>query len=225
MPELKNISKFYGPLKVFDNFSISFSENHVNCILGPSGCGKTTLLNIIAGLLDPDSGETSGIKMDKISYVFQEPRLLPWKTVKGNIEFTLREKVPPQIIDDLIKKYISLVELEGYENYLPDQLSGGMKQRVSLARAFSFPSEIILMDEPFKGLDYKLKQSLQKSFLELWKNDKRTVIYVTHDVDEAIELGEIIFLFSKQPVKILKKFNNTELKNNITKQMVIDLME
>ena len=119
-----------------------------------------------------------------------------------------------------------LVKLDEYGDYFPGQLSGGMNQRVSLARAFSFPSEIILMDEPFKGLDYKLKQSLQNSFLELWQSDKRTVIYVTHDVDEAIELGENIFLFSKHPVKILKTIPENQIrKNGNIKQMIIDLME
>ena len=226
MAELKNISKHYGNLQVFNNFSIKFNKNKINCILGPSGCGKTTLLNIIAGLLNPDSGEISEINRDKISYVFQEPRLLPWKTVQGNIEFTLNEKIPGDKINELIDKYVKLVELDGYEKYYPGQLSNGMKQRVSLARAFSFPSELILMDEPFTGLDYKLKLSLINSFLELWKKDQRTVIYVTHDVDEAIELGDKIFLFSKQPVKILMTVNRKELIENAKiKKMIIDLME
>jgi NitT/TauT family transport system ATP-binding protein len=226
MHELKNITKYYGTLKVFDDFSISFSKNQINSILGPSGCGKTTLLNIIAGLVVPDSGEVSEFNRNKISYVFQEPRLLPWKTVSENIAFTLYEKVPQDEIPGLTQKYVELVELKGYEKYFPGQLSGGMKQRVSLARAFSFPSELILMDEPFKGLDYKLKQSLQLSFLELWKNDKRTIIYVTHDVDEAIELGQEIFLFSKQPVKVIKTINKKEiLENGKTKKMIIDLMD
>ncbi len=116
--------------------------------------------------------------------------------------------------------------MDGYGDFFPGQLSGGMNQRVSLARAFSFPSEIILMDEPFKGLDYKLKQNLQNAFLELWQRDNRTVIYVTHDVDEAIELGEIIFLFSRQPIKILKTFEKNQImENGRIKQMIIDLME
>ena len=226
MFELKNICKSFGSLKVFDDFNINFNKNIINCILGPSGCGKTTLLNIIAGLMLPDSGEISGINLDKISCVFQEPRLLPWKTARKNIEFTLRDKYTQNEVMEVVDKYIKLVQLDGYGDYYPGQLSGGMNQRVSLARAFSFPSEIILMDEPFKGLDYKLKQSLQNSFLELWQSDKRTVIYVTHDVDEAIELGENIFLFSKSPVKIVKTFpKNRIVENGKLKQMIIDLME
>jgi NitT/TauT family transport system ATP-binding protein len=226
MFELKNIYKSYDSLMVFDDFSIIFKKNKINCILGPSGCGKTTLLNIIAGLVSPDSGEISGIDRDKISCVFQEPRLLPWKTARKNIAFTLRDKLTPNEVGDLVEKYIKLVRLDDYGDYFPGQLSGGMNQRVSLARAFSFPSEIILMDEPFKGLDYKLKQSLQNSFLELWKSDKRTVIYVTHDVDEAIELGETIFLFSKHPVRILKTFDKNQIQaNGKIKQVIIDLME
>lgn len=226
MFKLNNIYKSYGSLKVFDDFSIQFNTNQINCILGPSGCGKTTLLNIIAGLIIPDSGRIEGINRDRISYVFQEPRLLPWKTIRENIEFALREKIPKETLHELIKKYIKLVELDGFEDYYPAQLSGGMKQRVSLARAFSFPSDIILMDEPFKGLDYKLKQSLQISFLDLWESDRRTVIYVTHDIDEAIELGQEIFIFSKQPVRILKTFRKSDfIKNDKNKLMIIDLME
>ena len=226
MFELKNIYKSFGSLRVFDDFSINFNKNIINCILGPSGCGKTTLLNIIAGLMIPDSGDISGINLDKISCVFQEPRLLPWKTARKNIEFTLRDKYTQNKVMEVVDKYIKLVQLDGYGDYYPGQMSGGMNQRVSLARAFSFPSEIILMDEPFKGLDYKLKQSLQNSFLELWQSDKRTVIYVTHDVDEAIELGENIFLFSKSPVKILKTFpRNRVSENGKLKQIIIDLME
>lgn len=226
MFELNNIYKSFGSLRIFDDFSINFKKNIINCILGPSGCGKTTLLNIIAGLILPDAGKISGIDRGKISCVFQEPRLLPWRTARKNIEFTLRDKLPQKEVTELTDKYIKLVKLDGYEDYYPVQLSGGMNQRVSLARAFSFPSEIILMDEPFKGLDYKLKQSLQSSFLELWQSDKRTVIYVTHDVDEAIELGENIFLFSKHPVKILKTFPKDQIRENgKIKQVIIDLME
>ncbi len=226
MFQLKNIYKSFETLKIFEDFSINFKKNKINCILGPSGCGKTTLLNIIAGLVSPDSGEISGINRNKISCVFQEPRLLPWKTARKNIEFTLRDKIPDNEVDNLVEKYIKLVKLDGYGDFFPGQLSGGMNQRVSLARAFSFPSEIILMDEPFKGLDYKLKQNLQNAFLELWQRDNRTVIYVTHDVDEAIELGEIIFLFSRQPIKILKTFEKNQImENGRIKQMIIDLME
>ena len=226
MIQLKNIYKSYGTLKIFVDFSIRFAANKINCILGPSGCGKTTLLNILAGLNPSDSGVVSGVNMDRISYVFQEPRLLPWKTARKNIEFTLRDKIPQNQVHELVEKYIKLVELDEYGDYFPGQLSGGMNQRVSLARAFSFPSELILMDEPFKGLDYKLKQNLQNAFLELWQRDNRTVIYVTHDVDEAIELGENIFLFSRQPVKILKTFEKHQiLENGRIKQMIIDLME
>jgi len=226
MSDLKNIYKAYGSLNIFVDFSISFRKNQINCILGPSGCGKTTLLNIIAGLISPDSGTIEGFNRDRISYVFQEPRLLPWKTVSENIEFTLKDKVPGEAIHELIQKYIRLMELDGYSNYYPGQLSGGMKQRVSLARAFSFPSDIILMDEPFKGLDYKLKQSLQNSFTDLWEQDKRTVIYVTHDIDEAIELGQEIYLFSRHPVKILKTFKKNDfVANGKNNRLIIDLME
>jgi NitT/TauT family transport system ATP-binding protein len=226
MAGLRNICKSFKSVDVFIDFSIRFNKNHINCILGPSGCGKTTLLNIIAGLLSPDSGSVFGFDREKISYVFQEPRLLPWKSVRKNIEFTLTGKFQPEKVSEITDNYLGLVDLRAYQNFLPGQLSGGMKQRVSLARAFSFPSAVILMDEPFKGLDYKLKQNLQNSFMDLWKQDRRTVVYVTHDIEEAIEIGDEIFLLSRHPVKILKTFRKDQLSwKGQNKQMIIDLME
>lgn len=226
MPQLTNISLAYGDLKIFENFNISFKKNAINCILGPSGCGKTTLLNILAGIIKPGNGLISGIDTNKISVVFQEPRLLLWKTARKNIEFTLKDKIPDHLIGEVTEKYLKLVGLDNFMDYYPSRLSGGMKQRVSLARAFSFPSAIILMDEPFKGLDYKLKRELQNSFYELWKIDKRTVIFVTHDVDEALELGDSIYIFSNAPVKILKTFQkDSNIPGNIERNEIIALME
>jgi NitT/TauT family transport system ATP-binding protein len=175
--------------------------------------------------LEPDSGTVKGIDQKKISYVFQEPRLLPWKTVRKNIEFVLTEKYPEEQARNIAQKYIKLVHLENFTDYYPAQLSGGMKQRVSLARAFSYPSELILMDEPFKGLDHKLKFNLMSEFRDLWEHDQRTVIMVSHDVDEAIDLGDTIFIFSEPPVKIIDELsagvleNDSELRNKIIDQL------
>ncbi len=211
--ELKNISKSYGGLEIFKSFSISLMEGNINCILGPSGCGKTTLLNIINGSVSPDSGNRDAFSDLRHSYVFQEPRLLPWKTVKENIAFVLRERMGNDELRQRLDEYISLVQLEKFGDYYPSALSGGMKQRVSLARAFSYDSDIILMDEPFKGLDYKLKYNLIEQFFKLWEKDKRTVIFVTHDVDEALQIGHQLFLFGNPPVKITDQFLIPEDQN------------
>ncbi len=222
MPQLKKIYKSYGNLEILNDFSISFMKNQINCILGPSGCGKTTILNMLAGTVRADKGTITGMP-SRISYVFQEHRLLPWKTVKKNIEFILRDHLPENLIKERTERYLGIVEMTKFADYYPHRLSGGMKQRVSLARAFSYDSELILMDEPFNSLDYKLKKNVGKAFVRLWEEDKRTVIFVTHDIDEAVELGHAIFVLSLPPVKLLRTFitypneNKLLLKEDIIK--------
>jgi len=205
--EIKNITKSYNDLEVFNNFSLSMPKGKISCILGPSGCGKTTLLNMIGGIVKQDKGSIEFSNKTNISYIFQEPRLLPWKTVQENIEFVvngLKKEERPDNID----QYIKMVGLSKFKNYYPASLSGGMKQRVSIARAFIYPSDLILMDEPLKTLDPRLKLNLMKIFLRIWQYDKRTVIFVTHDVDEALILGEEIYIFSKTPVEVKKQITN-----------------
>lgn len=206
--EINNIKKIYSDLEVFRDFSLSLPERKISCILGPSGCGKTTLLNMIGGITTQDKGTIDLSNQQIISYIFQEPRLLPWKTVRENIEFVVKDlynKDPLKNID----QYIKMVGLDAFKDYYPSALSGGMKQRVSIARAFIYPSDIILMDEPLKTLDPRLKLNLMKIFLRIWQYDKRTVVFVTHDVDEALILGEKIFIFSNPPVKLKENITNT----------------
>ena len=199
---LKNINKVYNNQNIYQNFDIEIDRGVITCILGPSGCGKTTLLNIIGGIIQPDSGTMDGFDGIRFSYIFQEPRLLPWKTVRGNIEFVLDDEMSKterrQRATELIKK----VELEKFADYYPSQLSGGMRQRVSIARAFACPSDIILMDEPLAGLDINLKNNMLEWFSQIWQADRRTVIFVTHDVDEAIAIGQDIFVSVRHPCKL-----------------------
>lgn len=202
---IKNLKKSFHGLTIFENFDIEINEKEINCILGPSGVGKTTLLNILSGIIDADKGQLSDLKEKTISYIFQEPRLLAWKTVYGNISFVLKNLYNRQEIENITNKYISIVGLKNFKDYYPDKLSGGMKQRVSIARAFAYPSDILIMDEPFKSLDFKLKKSLIVSFVKLWEIDKRTVMFVTHDVEEAALLGNVIYILKdSQPTEIEK---------------------
>ncbi|HOX74673.1 MAG TPA: ATP-binding cassette domain-containing protein [Bacteroidales bacterium] len=208
---IENLNKKYDDILLYRDFNISFTEGIITCILGPSGCGKTTLLNIIGGIILPDSGNFSGFQEKTMSYIFQDPRLLKWKTVRGNIEFVMDRGMTDEERHKESDRLIKLVELKGFAGYYPSQLSGGMRQRVSIARAFACHSNIILMDEPLKGLDIALKQNMIRSFARIWKTDRRTVIFVTHDVDEAIMLGAEIMVMSRPPVSIVEHENIIEL--------------
>lgn len=154
---INNLTKKFNTLVVLENLTAVFEENSINCILGPSGCGKTTLLNIMCGLLDYDSGILTGLSDKKFSYIFQEDRLLPWCTVLENILFVLESHYSKEEALKIALIHIDMVGLKDYKDYYENELSGGMKRRVSIARAFSYPFDILIMDEPFKGLDLELK--------------------------------------------------------------------
>ncbi len=208
--EVKGLEKIYNGIEIYRDFNMSFPEGTITCILGPSGCGKTTLLNIIGRVTTANRGELIGFEGKRFSYIFQEARLLPWKSVQGNIEFVMSSNLSSHERHEKASGFIRLVDLEGFADYFPSQLSGGMRQRVSIARAFACHSDIILMDEPLKGLDLPLKQSMIKWFSQIWKADRRTVIFVTHDVDEALLLGKEIVVFSRPPVRIVTHVNIEE---------------
>ncbi|TDT69708.1 NitT/TauT family transport system ATP-binding protein [Hypnocyclicus thermotrophus] len=193
--KLISIDKKYNNEIIFKNFSIEFEENKIHIIFGPSGIGKTTLLNIIAQIEDFDKGKI--INNHTVSYVFQEDRLLPWLNVYENIEFVLKSIINKKNREKIIKNNLKLVKLENHLYKFPNELSGGMQRRVALARAFSYPSSLLLMDEPFKGLDLKLKKEIISDFLNLYKSSNKTIILVTHDIKEAKLLNGIIYDISK----------------------------
>ncbi|MCT4686956.1 ABC transporter ATP-binding protein [Vallitalea sp.] len=216
MIKLNNINKTFDDLTILKDFNLSIDEDKIVCFLGASGCGKTTLLNIISGTLEYDRGSIEGIDSN-VSYIFQDTRLLPWATIENNIKFVLKSNKNINV-DQLTKKYIDIVKLSKFSDYYPKQLSGGMKQRVSIARAFAYGSQILLMDEPFQGLDYDLKIELINAFLELWEEDNRTVIFVTHDLDEALLLSDKIYILDGRPVKIKKEIEISIPKRERIKQ-------
>lgn len=221
--KIEKLNKSFKDINLFKDFNIEIKENTITCILGPSGCGKTTLLNMIGNTTQADSGKFEGFDNKILSYIFQEPRLLPWKTVKENIAFVINDENISEEKSVIIDKYIKLVELNDFANYYPAKLSGGMKQRVAIARAFAYPSNLILMDEALKALDLKLKLNLIKAFRRIWQFDKRTVIFVTHDIDEALLIGNEIYVFSKAPVKIKEKFNITDKERSLNDPEIIKL--
>ena len=216
MIKLVDVTKKYDDLILLQDFNISFEKNKITCLFGPSGVGKTTIANIVAGIVPVDRGFVDGIDNSLFSYVFQEPRLLKWYNVYENIDFVLKDVYEPEKRVDTINSYLKMVELSQYKNYKIDALSGDMAQRVSLARAFAYPSHILIMDEPFKGLDIKLKNEMSSLFIKMWSLSQRTVIFITHDVEEAINLSHVIYTLKNRPVDIVDRIivnNKEEIKN------------
>ncbi len=196
-------------LVAIQEFNLEIEEGEFVCVLGPSGCGKTTLLRIIAGLESPSSGEIlvngrsiSGPGSDR-GMVFQEFALLPWRNVRRNIEFGLEiKKVPQEERRKISDKYIDLVGLKGFDRAYPWSLSGGMKQRVGIARALANNPAILLMDEPFGALDAQTRNMMQKELLRIWSETKKTVVFITHSVDEAVYLADRIVLMTSRPATV-----------------------
>lgn len=177
---IRSLTKRFGKQVIFDHYRVDIPFGKVTMITGSSGCGKTTLLRIIAGLDTRYQGEVIGVP-ERLSYMFQEDRLLPWFTVRQNIEFVLKDLMSTEQMSISIKSILENVFLTGHEDKYPAKLSGGMKRRVAMARAFAYPSELLLMDEPFKGLDTKLKQELMLLFKKLYVDKNKTAILVSHD--------------------------------------------
>jgi NitT/TauT family transport system ATP-binding protein len=215
--EIRNVTKTFRTdggeiiMKALDNVSIEVHSREFLCIVGPSGCGKTTLLRMIAGLDRPTSGEiildgksVEGPSPDR-GMVFQEFSLFPWRTVVKNVEFGLEIKgVDEEDRRTIAEEYIELVGLRGFENHYPYELSGGMKQRVAIARALATEPSILLMDEPFGSVDAQTRNVLQEELLEIWKRTKKTILFVTHSVDEAIYLADRVAVMSARPGRLVE---------------------
>jgi NitT/TauT family transport system ATP-binding protein len=189
---IKNLFKSYNQNNVFHGFNIEFQNHKINIVLGTSGCGKTTLLNIIAGTDKAYKGQVL-VNRNSISYMFQEDRLLPNKTVLENIIFVLKSNMKKEQSENIANEYAKIMELERFKYKFPHELSGGMKRRVALGRTIAYNSNLILMDEPFKGLDDRLKDRIMDEILKVHKNRNNTMIIVTHDKREADKLGDIIY--------------------------------
>jgi NitT/TauT family transport system ATP-binding protein len=210
----KSFRKDDGELVAIEDFNLDIMDGEFVCVLGPSGCGKTTLLRIIAGLEEPTSGkiflknkEITGPGSDR-GMVFQEFGLFPWRSVRKNIEFGLEiRKIPKEERKTISDRYIDLVGLKGFETSHPNELSGGMKQRVGIARALANDPAILLMDEPFGALDAQTRNLMQKELLRIWSEMKKTVVFITHSVDEAVFVADRVVVMSARPGKIKSIFN------------------
>lgn len=216
--EVNHVSKTFfsrkGDTDAIEDISLTVKENEFLVLLGPGQSGKTTFLNIIAGLVNPTSGT---IKLggkpitgtdDRIAMVFQKTGLYEWKTAMENTELGLKYRnVSKASRRETAQKYLELVGLAGFENAYPHALSGGMKQRVGIARAYTANPEILLMDEPFGALDAQTRYAMEEEILRIWEAEKRTVIFVTNNIEEAVTLGDRIIQFTERPARVKKEYD------------------
>jgi NitT/TauT family transport system ATP-binding protein len=201
-------------IQALKGVNFNLKEGEFVAIIGPSGCGKTTLLNCLDGLLKPTSGEIfinkkkmNGPEKDR-AFVFQDPQLLPWRNVIDNISFGAQmQNLDKDIINKRCINLIKMMHLTGFEKFYPHQLSGGMKQRVNIARALAVEPDILLLDEPFSNLDTQIRELMQEELLSIYDKNKKTFIFVTHSIEEAIYLADRIIVLSKRPGKVKKEIN------------------
>jgi NitT/TauT family transport system ATP-binding protein len=204
---IRELYKDFGGLIAIDGVSVDIAQGEFFMIVGPSGCGKTTLLRILAGLESVTAGmieiETPTSSRPVNSMIFQGDSIFPWMTVWNNAAYGLKmRRVPAGTIKEIVGHYLARTGLTRFADYYPYQLSGGMRQRVAIARAFANDPEILLMDEPFSALDAQNKLLLQEELLRIWEEHKKTVVFITHSVDEAVFLGDRIMVMTAQPGKV-----------------------
>jgi len=207
--EVRGVSKSFGSLEVLRNISIDVADHEFLAIVGPSGCGKTTLLRTIAGIETPDAGaiRVDGKPVTKPGadrgFVFQQDCLFPWRTVWQNTIFGLEinGRVSPETTART-RELLQLVGLNGFENYYPTQLSGGMRQRVNLARALAINPEVLIMDEPFSALDAQTREVMQLELTRIWQQGRKTVLFITHQIDEAVFLADRVVVLGRRPGRI-----------------------
>ncbi|MDT3700375.1 MAG: ABC transporter ATP-binding protein [Thermincola sp.] len=237
---LNNVTHGFSDKTIFRELNLTVEEGCFCCIVGPSGCGKSTLLRIIAGLYQPLDGEVSldnrQVILDngEIGFVFQEDALFPWLTVEDNMKFGLRaRKVDKRKWNEIIEYNLQKVGLTNYKKYYPRQLSGGMKQRVAIARVLAYGPRLLLMDEPFAALDAINRNLLQTELVDLWIREKKTIVFVTHNIDEAVFLAEKVIVMGIKPggVKKTVEINlprpriRTATDFNSYRRTILDLVE
>lgn len=234
--QVNHLTKKFGDLVVLDDISFQVKKGEFLCIVGPTGCGKTTFMNCLTRLYTPTSGEILineepvNLKKHNIAYIFQEYSTMPWLNIEQNVAYGLKVKHRPnEEIEEKVEQMLRLVGLEDYRTYYPGELSASMLQRVVIARAFATEPELLLMDEPYGQLDYELRFHLEDELVKLWKQTKTTVIFITHNIEEAVYLGERIMVLTNKPTKVkdnimcdLKRPRNiaapefVELRNKVT---------
>ncbi|WP_246516458.1 ABC transporter ATP-binding protein [Salicibibacter cibarius] len=205
----KSFSKNKEKITVIDDFNLDVAEGQFVSFVGPSGCGKSTLLHIVGGFIPETNGEIQ-IRGNKVTkpgpdrgMMFQEEALFPWRNVYDNVAWGLEvQKKSKKERQEIVERFLKLVNLEDFKNSMPSELSGGMKQRISLARVLAFDPDVLLMDEPFGALDAQTRETMQVELQRIWSESQKSVLFVTHDIDEAVFLGDVVAVFSKRPAQI-----------------------
>lgn len=221
---LQNVSHSYGTVAVLNDVNLEVNAGEVVVLVGPSGCGKTTILNLLSGYIEPVSGsiQREGI----IRTVYQHDGLFPWLTVSENIAVGLRLIKETTQRDKELAELVELVHLEGFEHHYPHQLSGGMRQRAELARVLAGDSDILLMDEPFSSLDYQSRHRMRRELIRLLEKRPRTVVFVTHDIEEAAQLADRILVLSNRPATICRELHlRSQRPRDLTDDAVIEAMK
>ncbi len=205
--EFRGIGKTFGAVEVLRGIDLAVGEGEFVCILGPSGCGKSTLLNIVAGFVDPTEGAVTidGVPVTQPDprriFVFQERGVFPWLTVEQNIGFGLF-RLRDGEKHDRIARYVQLVGLQGFEKSYPSELSGGMKQRLEVARALAVNPDVLYLDEPFGALDSITRLQMRRELLRIWEAEKKTILFVTHDIEESVQLADRVVVMTQRPARI-----------------------
>ncbi|MBN1806602.1 MAG: ABC transporter ATP-binding protein [Sedimentisphaerales bacterium] len=228
--ELNEVTKtFYSDsgekIRALEGLNLHVTEGEFITLVGATGCGKTTLLNMIAGLETPDDGQLclgrNLVLGDNIAYVFQHYTLFPWRSTLSNVSFGLQMRgIGRKKRKDKAMQFLSKVGLEGFENTYPYELSGGMRQRAAIAQALAIKPKLLLMDEPFGALDDSTRRELQQMLTELWQDNRTTILFVTHNIDEAVLLGDKVLVLSERPGRIVREFNVVlpRPRNSLTKE-------
>lgn len=221
---VQDVEKSFGAQKILDSISFSVDRGQFVSIIGPNACGKSTLLYLIQKFFSCSGGEI--VTNSRTGFIFQDHNLFPWKTVKQNIELgPINRGEPTSKAENITRRLLKEVSLLGFENHFPHQLSGSMKQRTGLARCLANNPRILLMDEPFSSLDYLTRLKMQDFITKLWKKRKLTILFVTHDIEEAIKLSDKIIVLSKQPAKVLDIIKVTpKNKNSKIKKRILQLI-
>lgn len=214
--EVRNLTKYFDTLHVLDDVSFDIKKGEFVCVVGPTGCGKTTFLNLLTKIYEPSEGtlkidgELADPKRHNLAFVFQEPSSFPWLTVEENLKFGLKvKKLPANVIKERVERIIKLLGLEEFRNVYPSSLSTSTEQRVIIGRAFAMEPDLLLMDEPYGQMDIKMRFYLEDEVLRLWREIGTTVVFITHNVEEAVYLSEKILILTNKPAKIKEELVNT----------------